>query len=252
MKLLLFIVVILLTLCLFAFETRAQQGDSIALGDSSTSFRGRELVAPLVLVGVGTLGATVHALKRLNVKVRDYLQQDNPRNLCLDDYMQYAPALSVYALNLCGVRGEHRFVDRTIILATAYLTMSVLVTGLKYTADVERPDGHNRHSFPSGHTATAFLGAEFLRMEYRDKPWIAVAGYGVAAATGFMRMYNNKHWLSDVVMGAGIGILSTRVAYWMYKPVRSIFPSHGQRSTKMVIAPMYDSRSVGAVCMIAF
>jgi membrane-associated phospholipid phosphatase len=82
---------------------------------------------------------------------------------------------------------------------------------------VERPDGSSNNSFPSGHTANAFMGAEFLYQEYKDvSPWYGIAGYVVATGTGLFRMYNNRHWFSDVVAGAGFGILSTKVAYWIY------------------------------------
>mgnify|MGYP003199246539 CR=1 FL=1 len=65
------------------------------------------------------------------------------------------------------------------------------------------------YSFPSGHTATAFMTATMLTKEYGHiSPWIGIGAYSVATATGLMRMANNKHWLSDVLTGAGIGILA--------------------------------------------
>lgn len=79
-----------------------------------------------------------------------------------------------------------------------------------------RPDGSNDHSFPSGHTATAFMTATMLTKEYGHKsPWIGIGVYLMATATGLMRMANNKHWLSDVLTGAGIGILSTEMGYYL-------------------------------------
>ncbi len=97
--------------------------------------------------------------------------------------------------------------------ATGMAVMGILVNSLKYTVCEMRPDGSRRNSFPSGHTATAFLGAELVRIEY-GWGWGAAA-YTAAAATGFLRMYNEKHWFHDVIAGAGIGILSARVAYWL-------------------------------------
>ena len=95
------------------------------------------------------------------------------------------------------------------------LGFSVL-EGLKYGVAKERPDTHGRTSFPSGHTYFAFSGAELLRREYgRDYPWVAVAGYAVASFVGAMRVYNNRHWISDVAAGAGIGILSVSTVYWI-------------------------------------
>ena len=92
----------------------------------------------------------------------------------------------------------------------------VFNTSLKHTLDVERPYPGVYTSFPSGHTVTAFIGAEILRREYGEKyPAIAIAGYTVATGVGIMRMYNNRHWASDVLAGAGVGILSASLMYWL-------------------------------------
>jgi membrane-associated phospholipid phosphatase len=65
--------------------------------------------------------------------------------------------------------------------------MSGSVLGLKSLAKVERPDGSANNSFPSGHTATAFCGAEFLWQEYKDVNILyGISGYVVAAGTGFL------------------------------------------------------------------
>lgn len=61
----------------------------------------------------------------------------------------------------------------------------------------------------------AFTGAELLRREYgKEYPWVAVAGYAVAVLVGAMRVYNNRHWVGDVLAGAGIGIASVTLVYW--------------------------------------
>lgn len=107
------------------------------------------------------------------------------------------------------------------------------------------------NSFPSGHTATAFMGAEFLRKEYWDvSPWIGVAGYAVAAGTGFFRMYNNRHWLTDVLTGAGIGILSTQAAYWLYPTITKTF--FRKRYKNIFISPYFSKEEKGVSCHIAF
>ena len=75
---------------------------------------------------------------------------------------------AVYGLNLCGVKGKHRIVDRSVILAMSYATMGILVNSMKFAFREKRPDSGARNSFPSGHTATAFMGAEFLYKEYKE------------------------------------------------------------------------------------
>ena len=72
------------------------------------------------------------------------------------------------------------------------------------------------NSFPSGHTYMAFAGAELLRKEYgSDYPWRAIAGYTIATLVGLMRVRNNRHWVGDVLAGAGLGILTTDLVYWV-------------------------------------
>ena len=135
---------------------------------------------------------------------------------------------------------------------TAYTLMGLSVNTLKTTSKVERPDGSTRNSFPSGHTATAFMGAEFLREEYWDvSPWIGISGYVVAAGTGFFRMYNNRHWLTDVLAGAGIGILSTRAAYWLYPTISKTF-FRKQYLKNIYISPVLSSQEKGVACLIRF
>lgn len=216
--------------------------------DSTAVFHAKELILPGALIGVGVLSMAFPRQVNCDRLLRDCIQSHHPKGVSFDDYTQYVPMASVYALNLMGVKGEHRFGERTIILTTAFLAMSIMVGALKYTTGVERPDGTKRNSFPSGHTATAFMGAEFLRMEYRNSsPWIAVAGYGVATITGCARMYNDRHWFSDVAVGAGIGILSTRLAYWISPVTTRILPRNSR--THFSLAPMYNGKQSGvALC----
>ena len=95
--------------------------------------------------------------------------------------------------------------------------LGIAVNSIKYTSKVQRPDGSSYNAFPSGHTATAFMNAEFLYQEYKHiSPWYGVVGYSLATSVGALRMLNNRHWLTDVCAGAGIGILSTKMAYWVY------------------------------------
>ena len=133
----------------------------------------------------------------------------------IDDYTQFfGPALTV-GLKLGGYEGRSDWPRLLASAAMSYGLMAVLVNGIKYTAKEMRPDGSSANSWPSGHTATSFVGATLLHKEYglTRSPWFSVAGYGVATATGVLRVLNNRHWVSDVMSGAGIGILSTELGY---------------------------------------
>ena len=134
----------------------------------------------------------------------------------LDNYTQIAPAAVMVGMKAAGV--ESRSLWGRMLLSDAFSValMAGTVQGLKNTTNVMRPDGSDNHSFPSGHTATAFMTATMLNKEYGYKsPWIGVGAYSVATSTGLMRMANNKHWLSDVLVGAGIGIMATEFGYWL-------------------------------------
>ncbi len=133
----------------------------------------------------------------------------------VDDYLQFfGPALTV-GLKVGGLEGRSDWGRFLASAAMSYGIMAGFVNGIKYTAKEMRPDGSTANSWPSGHTATAFVGATILHKEYglTRSPWYSVAGYTVATATGVMRVLNNRHWVSDVLSGAGIGIMSTELAY---------------------------------------
>ena len=133
----------------------------------------------------------------------------------IDDYTQFFGPAAVVGLKLGGYEGRSDWPRLLASAGMSYGLMALLVNTIKYSAKEMRPDGTSANAWPSGHTATAFVGATLLHKEYglTRSPWFSVAGYGVATATGVMRVLNNRHWISDVLSGAGIGILSTELGY---------------------------------------
>ena len=133
----------------------------------------------------------------------------------IDDYTQFFGPAMVVGLKIGGVEGRSDWPRLLASSALSYGIMAAFVNGIKYTAKEMRPDGSTANSWPSGHTATSFVGATILHKEYglTRSPWYSVAGYGVATATGVMRVLNNRHWISDVMSGAGLGFISTEFGY---------------------------------------
>lgn len=211
------------------------------------AFPVRMLLVPAVLITYGATSIGNEELRDINAEVKEELWTERVhKQLNIDNYLQWAPAAAVYGLNALGIKGRHDFRDRTIIYGLSNVILSSMVFGTKKFSNQLRPDGSNQFSFPSGHTANAFAGAEFLRLEYKDvSPWYGIAGYAVAATTGYLRMYNNKHWLSDVVAGAGIGILSTDLAYYLYPTVKRIFVKDKEKKSATIAAPFYNQGVVG-------
>lgn len=133
-----------------------------------------------------------------------------------DDYLQYLPAVTMLSMKIGGVKGRSSWGRMLVSDAFSAIIMTSVVNGLKTQTKVTRPDNSNNHSFPSGHTATAFMTATMMHKEYGERsPWYSIGAYSVATATGLTRMANNKHWLSDVLAGAGFGILSTELGYFL-------------------------------------
>ncbi len=204
------------------------------------------ILVPAGFIVYGAASLKFNKLKVVNNYLKEEIYLEGDRRVHhLDNYLQYAPGLLVYGLNIAGIKGKNNFVDRTVIYAMANAIMGATVTITKNATHELRPDGTNYKSFPSGHTATAFAAAEFMRREYQDvSVWYGVAGYAIATATGYMRMSNDRHWLGDVMAGAGVGILSTELAYYLYPPVKRLLKSR-ETADENVILPTYQQGAVG-------
>src|SRR4029077_12068946 len=89
------------------------------------------------------------------------------------------------------------------------IAMSEIITeSLKYATRRERPDQSARTSFPSGHAADTFAFATALE---RHLGWRgALPAYALASYVAASRLPANRHWLSDVMFGAAVGIIAGR------------------------------------------
>lgn len=211
-----------------------------------------QFIIPTALITYGVLTRTNKTLVQLDHSTNNEVQEHMSKQIPYDDYMQFAPAVAVYGLDLVGIKAKHNFRDRTLIMATSYLIMGATVQTMKNTISIERPDGSNNHSFPSGHTATAFVGAHILFKEYKDASiWIGISGYAVATATGTMRVLNKKHWVSDVVTGAGVGILSAELGY-MLLPVWHNILGIKEKDKSLVIMPIVNTENMGLALAYTF
>jgi len=159
------------------------------------------------------LGITAHAIKRDVRKINSDINTGFHNRA--DDYIQWAPLALTYGLKAFGYQGRSQWGRMLVSNAFSGLIMAGIVNGIKYSAKEMRPDGSTANSFPSGHTATAFMAATILHKEYglTRSLWYSVGGYAVATGIATFRVMNNRHWVSDVLTGAGIGILSTELGY---------------------------------------
>jgi membrane-associated phospholipid phosphatase len=190
--------------------------------DSSQDLRIKDAIIPSVLIGYGLVAISSNKIKSYDVDVKNALKGN--KKVTIDNYMMFGPPLAVYGLNWAGTKGKSNLKDYSMVAGMSVILNTAITLSIKNTANVLRPDGSTYNSFPSGHTSTAFVAAELFNQEYGQKSaWYSVVGYSIATATGALRIYNNRHWFSDVVAGAGIGILSTRTSYWLYPKIKKWF-----------------------------
>lgn len=212
--------------------------DTLALPTipAENRFEAQGLLLPVTLVAAGTAGL-FEPVKSWKYNLQDAVHSLGGQDRYpFEDYVQYVPAAAALSLGWLGVEARHGTFDRLMLSGTSYVVTASLTwallkrnvvsirPGIHHTyvaagnADAISPATHPKYfnSFPSGHSATAFMGAELVRLEYgREHPWLAVGAYAVAAGVGIMRIYHDYHWATDVLAGAGMGILGARIGWWL-------------------------------------
>lgn len=224
-------------------EMHGQQADRDTLSANGNNqehytFEWRKTALPVSLMGAGAIALAPSFVRHSSRTVtRDIIDlRGDGRRLGFDDNLQYLPVVGSLFLGCTGIKARHSFRDRALIVATSYATLGVLTNIPKFCIDEKRPEFESRNSFPSGHTATAFMGAELVRIEYGG--WYGIGAYAIATGVGFMRMYNGRHWLHDVVAGAGVGILSARVGEWSCRLWHKAFQKKRKRDDSLVFTPI--------------
>lgn len=205
---------LLLIFTTFAF---CQQKDSIETSNPHFKFKYQKLLIPAALMTAGVLtdGNSSSSIKNKVAQKRNQHMEGFKNHI--DDYAQFAPMIAVYGLEMLGLEARTDWKNRTAILMKGQALNLGMIYFLKKSLNQTRPDG-TAHSFPSGHTAFAFAGAAMVAIEYGENHnWVPYAAYGLASGVGIMRIANNKHYISDVLFGAGLGILSMKAAYWLHQ-----------------------------------
>ena len=249
--------ILLALLLLCSFNVKAQVTDTakvdsaslLAMPDTVRKLHSKlpAFIPPAVFITYGVLSFPVKPIRNLDYSIYNDLMEDVPNfKYHIENYLQYAPIAMVYGLNLAGIHGKNTFIDRTVLIGMSEGIMALTTFSIKKASNRLRPDASNRYSFPSGHTGNAFAAAEFMAQEYSEKSvWYGIAGYSFATATAILRVYNRDHWFSDIIAGAGFGIISTKVAYLIYPLFRNkLF--HDKHSDKTsIIMPSYSNGVAG-------
>lgn len=215
----------------------------------SYRFKPASLILPASLIAVGAVGTAIDGMNDFHL----FRRKESVKRIHIDDYMEWGMLGWVFVADWMG-KEKHHWADQLCLVVLAEGMNAAMTRTLKYTVRETRPDGRP-YSFPSGHTANAFLGAHLAYKELKDNsPVAAYSGYVLAAFVAGSRVYNNRHWVADVVAGAGFGILSVELAYLAYFPVRNAIARkiNVRRSHSLVFTPTVGAGGAGVYISYAF
>ena len=233
-------------LILLAGQNLAQRAESHYATDNYRSNRSlkKTLYVPIALVAAGILATTDNDIVS-NEDVFEARQRALPKFTAhADDYLQYAPIAALIGLNAAGIKGVNRLNHSLLVLLRSEVIMGALVFPLKRATHVLRPDGSAYTSFPSGHTAQAFLGATIIHKEFGHiNRWYSIVAYATATSVGVLRILNNRHWTSDVLAGAGLGVLSVQLSFFIQDRIML-------KKNVMSLSPFLFDRSLGGTLLI--
>ncbi|MGI4741929.1 MAG: phosphatase PAP2 family protein [Janthinobacterium lividum] len=173
---------------------------------------------PAVLIGYGAYTFNGGGFYTNQEAQRDIHRLFPSSKTRVADILIFVPYAELAAVELFGVEGRNDRINTLLILAKSEAIMLGSTFLVKHLSQETRPDGSDNLSFPSGHTAQAFLAASIVHTEFRDKSqWYGIGAYTLATSVAALRMVVDKHWQSDVVAGAGFGILSAHLAYLTHR-----------------------------------
>lgn len=242
---------------LFYLVQPAHTQESIGLADTlhqkipvvEYQFKPKQLILPASLIAVGVVGTAIDGMNDFHL----FSRKESVKKIHIDDYMEWGMLGWVFVCDLMG-KEKHNWVDQLCLVTLAEGLNAVMTRSVKHGVNEMRPDG-GPYSFPSGHTANAFLGAHIAYKEFKDSsPVLAYSGYALAAFVAGSRLYNNRHWVADVVAGAGFGILSVELSYLIYFPIRNAIARkiNLKANNKLVIAPSLSEQGGGFYLSYSF
>jgi membrane-associated phospholipid phosphatase len=173
------------------------------------------------LAGGGALALAVHPQDdETNRRLIPHHTFFNPGQTVGSVYVQGGSALMTYVVG--RATGKEKVKHLGTDMLSAQIVAQALTQALKFSVRRERPDGSNNHSFPSGHASATFATATVLQ---RHLGWrAAVPTYTLATYVAMSRLQENRHFVSDVVFGAALGVVAGRTttrhgrAHWAFIP----------------------------------
>jgi hypothetical protein len=230
---------------LVIYTGKAQTNDSISPIIQSKKISYKQFIVPTAMLTAGALMVNTALNVRIQKNANTFFGSDFSSQA--DNVLLVVPAAQIYLGKSFGFQSKNDFHHQSLQLAVANAIAISTTMALKYTIKEERPDKSDNLSFPSGHTTIAFTNAALLYYEYKDSNvWYASSGFLFATATGIFRIANNKHYTSDVLAGAGIGLASGLiVSYW--NPCKSLTFGKKNKSTALIYPQMGSQIGMGAI-----
>tara|TARA_B100000029_G_C17578474_1_gene958881 strand:+ start:912 stop:1625 length:714 start_codon:yes stop_codon:yes gene_type:complete len=159
---------------------------------------------------LGSAALAALAATQVDLKVKSYAQT---KGLLPDNISHFGDMyggnwghwilLSSILVTSLNDDGEPKLSEKMEFATLAMITNVVVTEGMKRGFGRKRPNGNCCKSFPSGHTSHSFTIATIVNELYGDQ--IGIAAYCLAALVATSRINDNKHYLSDVIFGAGLG-----------------------------------------------
>lgn len=226
---------------IFIFQINAQT-DTIPDSTYQKKSFIKKSILPMAFILGGAVLSESKFEKNLQKNIRNTI--GNNFGFGIDDYARYAPIVTLYTADILGMKAKNHWFDQTKNLTLAIIISDFITYKLKKGLNKQRPNGSSSfESMPSGHTSFAFTNAAVLYNEFKDtSPIIAYSGYAFATTTGVFRVLNNAHYVSDVLVGAGIGILVTELIYH-FDPIIKWNPF--KKNENIVFVPQINQEKIG-------
>jgi len=197
--------------------------DSIHTNESKQHYlKAPALIIPATFIIYGGLRPVINDIAKLDNRVMAHFEERNPgRPYNAADYLMWVPSASIYTMDAFKVKTAHNFKQHLLLDAGSIAVTGALGFGMRIISRHIKGFDTDNTEFPSGHTANAFRGAEILHQELKQKsPLLSYSGYVIATTVGVLRISGKEHYFSQVVAGAGLGILSTKITYWIFEKIK--------------------------------
>lgn len=223
-----FLIIFFIFYCNTLFAQQLQEPGNTIADTSIKNYNNNHYLNPPALIIPGTfliyagLKPFINGIQKLDNNIMDHVQQRYPGfHTNAADYIMWAPSASLYLMDALKVKTTHNFSEHLIIDAGSIIITGGIGYGMRIITRNIKVYNEKGTKFPSGHAANAFRGAEILRQELKiSNKLLSYSGYIVATGVGMLRIYDKDHLLSEALAGAGLGILSAKLTYFIFDKVK--------------------------------